>query len=228
MPGYVERALLSYSYPMSEAPSEDAPHTWRKPNYGARVQYADQPDDSPKLNKKATQRVQSIIGTFLYYARAVDETMLKALNTLGTQQAAPTERTLAAVVKFMNYAATHPDAKVQYRKSDMVLHILSDASYLNKAKARSTGGGKFFLNGRPRSDTDPAPAHDNGAVNVLCHIIKVVVASAAEAEAGSLFFNCQEGQPIRTCLEYLGHPQPATPVQTNNSTAAGLAHDTIA
>ena len=81
--------------------------------------------------------------------------------------------------------------------------------------------------GLPRSDKDPAPAHDNGAVNVLCHIIKVVVASAAEAEAGSLFFNCQEGQPIRTCLEYLGHPQPATPVQTDNSTAAGLAHDTI-
>ena len=129
--------------------------------------------------------------------------MLKALNTLSTQQAKPTERTLSHVVRFINYAASHPDAQVQFRASDMVLHILSDASYLNETDARSTAAGKFFLNGHPRSAQDPSPSHDNGAVNVLCSIIKVVVASAAEAEAGSLFFNCQEGVPIRTCLEYL-------------------------
>ena len=111
----------------------------------------------------------------------------------------------------------------------MVLHILSDASFLNESKSRSTAGGKFFLNGAPKSSKDPAPSHDNGAVNILCSIIKVVVGSAAEAESGALYFNCQEGVPIRNCLEALGHKQPeaGTPIQTDNTTAVGLAHDTL-
>jgi len=37
-----------------------------------------------------TRQVQAVIGKFLFYAQ-IDETMLKALNTLATQQAAPTE-----------------------------------------------------------------------------------------------------------------------------------------
>ena len=176
-----------------------------------------------------TKHVQAIIEKFLYYVSAIDETMLKALNTLSTQQSAPTERTLSALVRFMNYAATHPDAKVQYRTSDMVLHISSDASFMNEPKSRSTAAGKFFLNGMPRSRKDPSPTHDNGPINVLCSIIKVVVGSAAEAESGALYFNCQDGVPIRTCLEYLGHKQPedGTPIQTDNTTAVGLAHDTL-
>ena len=227
MPGYVERALTGNAHPFKDAPKEDSPHVWRKPNYGQKVQYAKTADDSPLLDKKAKKKVQSIIGSFLYYARAVDETMLKALNTLSTQQKDPTERTLSALIKFMNYAATHPDAKVQFRASDMILHIFSDASYLNESKARSTGAGKFFLNGHPKSKRNPEPSHDNGALDVLCNIIKVVVSSAAESESGSLFFNGQHGVPMRRCLEEMGHPQPATPIQTDNSTAFGIAHDSI-
>jgi len=57
----------------------------------------------------------------------------------------------------------------------------------------------------------------------------VVVGSATEAKAGALYLNYQEGVPIRNCLEYLGHPQPpeGTPIQTDNTTAVGLAHDTL-
>ena len=61
----------------------------------------------------------------------------------------------------------------------------------------------------------------------LCNILKVVVSSAAEAELGGLFLNCKEAACIRTTLEELGHPQPATPVQTDNSTAVGIVHDSI-
>ena len=82
MPGYVERALLGFSHPFDDAKREDSPHHWQKPNYGQRVQYADGPATSPKLDKKMTAHVQAVIGKFLYYARAVDETMLKALATL--------------------------------------------------------------------------------------------------------------------------------------------------
>ena len=50
---------------------------------------------------------------------------------------------------------------------------------------------------------------------------------AAKAEIGAAYINGQEAVPIRTLLRELGHPQPATPIQVNKSTADGFANDTI-
>jgi hypothetical protein len=54
-----------------------------------------------------------------------------------------------------------------------------------------------------------------------------VVASAAEAELGALFLNCQEGMIFRLTLEDLGHPQSKTPVHCDNATAVGISNNTI-
>jgi hypothetical protein len=62
---------------------------------------------------------------------------------------------------------------------------------------------------------------------VLCQILKEIVASASEAELAALFHNCREACPLRTTLEELKHPQPATPVKTDNTTAAGICNDTV-
>jgi hypothetical protein len=53
------------------------------------------------------------------------------------------------------------------------------------------------------------------------------VSSAAEAELGALFRNGKEACSIQTTLEEMGHPQPPTPVETDNNTAAGVANDSI-
>ena len=53
------------------------------------------------------------------------------------------------------------------------------------------------------------------------------MASAAEAELGALFLNCQEAVPIRITLEEMGHTQRPTPVQVDNSTVLGIATGTI-
>ena len=90
-------------------------------------------------------RVQQIVGTLLYYARAVDSTMIFALGSLASAQATSTEVTAASLTRLLNYAATHPDAILRYNASDMILHIYSDASYLSEPKARSRVGGHFFL-----------------------------------------------------------------------------------
>ena len=58
-------------------------------------------------------------------------------------------------------------------------------------------------------------------------VIKVVVSSAAEAETAGLFSNMKEATALRTALEEMGHPQPPTPVQVDNSTACGIANNTI-
>jgi hypothetical protein len=39
----------------------------------------------------------------------------------------------------------------------------------------------------------------------LCAILRLIVASAAEAELGVLFLNCQEGMIFKLILEDLGH-----------------------
>ena len=64
--------------------------------------------------------------------------------------------------------------------------------------------------------TDPS---NNGAVLNTAKIIKAVMSSAAEAELGAMFINAREAVPARITLEELGHKQPRTPMQIDNSTA---------
>ena len=61
--------------------------------------------------------------------------MLTALSAIASAQANPTQETMKKCKKFLNYAATHPDAVLTYRASDMVLACHSDASYLIEPKA---------------------------------------------------------------------------------------------
>ena len=56
---------------------------------------------------------------------------------------------------------------------------------------------------------------------------KKVLALAAESECSALHFNAQEACEIRTALHEMGHPQPPTPIQVDNSTAAGIANNSV-
>ena len=96
--------------------------------------------------------------------------------------------------QLLDCAATHLDAAVNFRVSNMVLAVHSDASYLSKTKARSREGGHFFLS---KDDTYP---ENNGAVLTISHIIKAIMSSAAEAELGALYINCRGAIPARQLL----------------------------
>jgi len=75
---------------------------------------------------------------------------------------------------------------------------------------------------------DSADPPNNGAVLTIAQIIKNVMSSAAEAELGALFINCREAVPARHTLEEMGHKQPPTPMQTDNTTALGVVTNNIA
>ena len=75
------------------------------------------------------------------------------------------------------------------------------------------------------SNVDVPP--NNGAIHTISQIIKAVMSSAAEAEIGALFINCQEAVPARRVLKFLGHPQPPTPMQTDNTTALGVVNKNV-
>jgi hypothetical protein len=58
--------------------------------------------DSPLLNNAGKKRIQQIVGSFLYYARAVKLTILMALSDIATQQSAPTKNTKKQVKQFID------------------------------------------------------------------------------------------------------------------------------
>jgi hypothetical protein len=153
--------------------------------------------------------------------------MLVALGSIAANQATATELTLQECVDLLNYAATHPDAVIRFTASDMCLWIHGDASYLSESEARSRAGAFFFLSDNPSKVAANSMPAINGPIHVLSSIMKNVMASAAEAEVGASFMAAQDGCPIRVILEELGHPQPPTPLQTDNSIAQGIINGTV-
>ena len=212
-------ALLKFQHAKPEKPV-NAPYKHTPIIYGAKQQYEVE-DTSPRLSDKAITRVQNIVGTLLYYARAVDSTLAAALSTISSQQANGTQETDAACHQLLDYVVTHPNAVLQYLASDMILAVHSDASYLSEAKARSRSGGHFYLTNKNDEK------FQNGAVLTLSSIIKHIMASASEAELAAMFYNTCEAIPLRVTLEEMGHPQPATNVTVDNSTAHGLTQCTM-
>jgi hypothetical protein len=50
---------------------------------------------------------------------------------------------------------------------------------------------------------------------------------SSAAEIGSVFLNAKEETILRTTLIEMGHPQPTTPLQTDNTIAMVYSNDTI-
>ena len=228
MPGYIQTMLKKFFH-TPPAKHQAQPHEWIPPKYGQKVQYSHEPAPSPALNAKETTRIQQIVGTLLYYAKAVDPTMLPAINDIGSQQSKPTATTTQHLCQLLDYAASNPDATIRYTASGMVLHIHSDGSYLSAPCSRSRAAGHFFLSSWPKDITKPntPPPKTNGPVYTVCKTLRNVMASAAETELGALFYNCQEAVALRHALIEMGHPQPPTPVATDNSTALGIVTSSI-
>jgi hypothetical protein len=67
----------------------------------------------------------------LYYARAVDPTLLPVANEIASQQATsnPTLKVLQAANRLLSYCTAHRDKALTYHACDMALHIHMDASY---------------------------------------------------------------------------------------------------
>lgn len=175
--------------------------------YGAKAQYVEKADENPPLDKAGQKYIQAVTGTLLYYARAVDPTILVALSTIAAQQAKLTQLTMEQAKQLLDYCASQEDAVLTYNASDMILAVQSNAGYLTKNQARSRAGGHFFM-----SIDVPYPPNN---------------ASAAEAELGALFLNAKEAVNIRNILQEMKHPQPPTPIQTNNSTVEGVLNNKV-
>ena len=224
VPGYIEKVLIRFQHQKSSRP-QHSPFPAPAVRYGKSAQELTPEDTSPLLDKEGTKRIQEISGCLLWYARIVDNTLLKALNTIARKQSAPTELTNKWANQILDYCATNPDAKIQYQASNMQLKIHSDASYLNEPNARSSFAGYHFLGWNQK---EGEPLKLNGCLDATVGILKLVAASAAESELGGLFNNAQKGKVFRLTLTEMGWPQKEpTPIFVDNSTAHGIANNTI-
>jgi hypothetical protein len=136
MPGYVIKLCAKCAHIIPKRP-QHSPHRAPRKQYGTAAQDPIPPDTTPQIDAARIKIIQQVIGGVLYYARAVDMTVLPALSAVASNQASATETTEAHVQQLLDYLATHPNATVRYHKSDMILNIHSDASYLSETKARS-------------------------------------------------------------------------------------------
>jgi hypothetical protein len=68
---------------------------------------------------------------------------------------------------------------------------------------------------------------NNGTILTIAQIIKAVMSLVAEAEVGALYINCREAIPAHHTLDFMGHPQPPTPMQVDNTTALGVVNNNL-
>jgi hypothetical protein len=71
------------------------------------------------------------------------------------------------------------------------------------------------------------PARVNGAIATHCNKLRFTTASVAETEYAGLFCAGQHAAGLRATLEEMGYPQPATPIQGDNTCANGIANDMV-
>ena len=220
MPGYVEKALKEFHHDQPNK-RQDSPYKCTPKKYGTKSQVMDEPEEFKELDAAGKKFIQKVTGKCLHLGRAIDGTLLTPLSAIASMQSSPTEDTMNRTKHLLDYIATQEDAVVTYHANGMTLAAHSDAGYNNMPGARSRVGGHFFL---LNNEDIPPP---NGSILNIAQIIKAVMSSAAEAELGALCTNARETVYIRQILEEMGHPQPPTPIQTDNSTACGIVNNNI-
>jgi hypothetical protein len=90
MPGYVSNVLSKFQHDAPKHP-QHTPSINVRPVYGDKTQYGTK-DETPSLTAQQCLTIQKITGSVLYYARAVEPTVIMPLNDIVTEQTKGTEK----------------------------------------------------------------------------------------------------------------------------------------
>jgi hypothetical protein len=118
MPEYITRALNRFLHP---APKhlELSPFPWEQPNYSNKTQLTPVPDTLPPISSTDKLHLQEVLGILLYYARALDVTILTAISEVSTEIATGTVKTMVKMNQLLDYLSTNPEAIIQHHPSSM-------------------------------------------------------------------------------------------------------------
>ena len=96
MPNYVAKKLTKYG----NKPPKRQQYCPYEPNpiiYGKNSDIIVHEKESLPLNETDKKFIQQVLGSFLYYERAIDLTILHALSSIASKQSKPMERTMKGV-----------------------------------------------------------------------------------------------------------------------------------
>ena len=99
---YVLKQLAKYKQPPPKKP-QHCPFEPKPIQYGKQPDTIPQEEPSPPLDKDEKKYIQQVVGSFLYYAHAIDMTILLALSDIASEQANPTEKSTKRVRQLLDY-----------------------------------------------------------------------------------------------------------------------------
>ena len=85
MPGYIKKKLQEYNHFLLGR-IQYCPYSSEPKTFGSDTQAPLLPDATPVLDSKRIKQIQQIVGSILYYARAVDMTVLMVLSSIAVEQ----------------------------------------------------------------------------------------------------------------------------------------------
>jgi hypothetical protein len=136
-PGYID-AMLFHLRPLGVTPAA-SPSLYVPPHYGSSDPQRPTSDSSPPATPAQKQELQIAIGYLLYYGRCVNGRVLPATCALASVLTTATQRTMMELERVLGFVVAHRDGRKIFHPSDMLLDILTDASYLSRPKAGSVG-----------------------------------------------------------------------------------------
>jgi hypothetical protein len=151
LPGYISMLLLKFKYPHPAKPRL-SPCRCLPIACSAKSHITPDPDSSELLHASCKRLMQEIVGSLLYYARAVDNKLLIVLSTITACQAKATVATEQVVELVLDYVATYPNDGIVYCASNMILCVHADAGFLKDTNSCSRAGAHIYL-----SEDDPFP-----------------------------------------------------------------------
>jgi hypothetical protein len=98
MLGYIQKKLQEYEHIHPKKP-QHCPYSPKPKQFSSEAQWPLPGDSSKLLDNRAKKRTQNIIGSVLYYARAINMMVLMALSTIAMLQAHQYDGTLRPTVR---------------------------------------------------------------------------------------------------------------------------------
>ena len=132
------------------------------------------------MDENNQKRFQKIVGKFLFYARAIDPTMLMTIRSLVTVKTKPTIETAKenhSIYKLPRNTSRCSN-RIQKKWNDST-HLLGCILHIRTRGTKQTRR-KFFLGPKYNTPIQEIPL-ENGPVHVECSIIRNVMVSAMEA-----------------------------------------------
>jgi hypothetical protein len=133
MKPYLDKSLHQFNN-VVPTKHQHSPYPHVEPKYGAKQQFAEYNESEPAGDDEK-KHIQKVNGEFIWYGRGVNGTILTPLSAIAAKQSNPTVHTTQLSQQLLDYLAMQEPAVLTYCKSEMVLAVHSNASYLNEEEA---------------------------------------------------------------------------------------------